>query len=79
MIFRGEALPETTRAHFFGKPSAAATTLSTAEFARPRSAGALTRTFRASPIHPAIASRDEDGITLTLSLIVLPPRAVLCL
>jgi len=64
-----------TRAPLFGKPSAAATSLSTAAFARPRSGGALTRTFRASPSQPAIASRDEDGITFTLILMVFPPRA----
>ncbi len=75
MTFRAEALPVTIRAHFAGMPSASATSLSTAAFALPRSAGALTRTLSVSPSHPAMQSREDAGTTLIGSLIVGSPFA----
>lgn len=75
MTFFREVLPLTIRAHFFGNPTASAMIFSTAAFALPRSAGALTRTLRVSSIHPAISSREDEGITLSDSLIVDPLSA----
>lgn len=46
---------------------------STAAFALPRSAGALTRILRASPSQPAMPSREEDGTTLINNLIFQSP------
>jgi len=76
MTFRGEVLPATIRAFAVGNPRAAATTLSTAALALPRSAGAFTRTLSVSPSQPAMPSREDPGTTLIGSLMGRSPFAV---
>ncbi len=71
--FRGEVLPEMTRAHFLDTPSASAMVISTATLALPPSAGAVTRTLSVSPSHPAIRFREDAGTTLIGNLIVVSP------
>ena len=66
-VFLAEVCPATIRT---GTPSALERILSTALFALPRSAGALTRIFSASPSHPAIPSREEEGTALMGSVVL---------
>ena len=46
---------------------------STAALALPRSAGAVTLTLSVSPSHPAMPFREDAGIALICSLMVLSP------
>jgi hypothetical protein len=66
--FRGDEPPETIFAPPFDNPSTLMSRDSTAAFAFPRSGGAVTRTRKVSPSHPAIPLREDPGITLTGSL-----------
>jgi hypothetical protein len=69
--FNREFLPATMRTLSWGVLRATATTRSAAALARPRSAGARTRTLSLSPSQPAMPSRGDEGTTLIGSLIVL--------
>ena len=69
-ILSRAACPETSATLARGTSSVAASSRSTASFARPSSGGSATRTFHASPWRPAIPGRRAPGDTRSLSRVV---------
>lgn len=68
--------PRTTRTRLFGTPSASATSLHTAAFALPPSAGAATSALSSPVGVRSNPSRPARGVTLTVTRAATGPASV---